>query len=157
MTSKRHILVIANETVESDLLSETIRASVGDGRDTAVLVVAPALIGRVRHWASDDDRARRAAAERVRRSVERLVAAGIHANGAVGDADPVQAAADALRTFPADELIVATHPEGRSSWLTRDVVRRACERFDLPVLHIVAEESDRRTSLAGHRRLAESA
>ena len=38
---------------------------------------------------------------------------------------------DALRRFPADEVIISTHPPGRSNWLERDVVERARERFDI--------------------------
>jgi hypothetical protein len=66
----------------------------------------------------------------------------------VGDADPLQAAADALRVFPADELVVATHPEGRSNWLARGVVERARRRFGLPVVHVVVDRDARREYLA---------
>jgi len=37
-----------------------------------------------------------------------------------------------LGTFAPDELIISTHPEGRSNWLERNVVERARERFALP-------------------------
>ena len=57
-------------------------------------------------------------------------AAGIDARGEVGDGDPLQAIEDALRTFAPDELVISTHPEGRSNWLERGVVERARERFD---------------------------
>jgi hypothetical protein len=129
------ILVLANETVESELLAHAIRAR----EATQVLIVAPALNGRVRHWTSDDDDAHAAADERLRRSLDRLAASGIPANGMVGDADPLQAAADALHVFPADELVIATHPEGRSNWLARDVVERARRRFGRPVVHLVVD------------------
>ena len=138
------ILVIANETVESDLLAHAIRAK----EASQVLIVAPALNGRLRHWTSDDDVAHDAADERLRRSLDRLAASGIPANGMVGDADPLQAAADALRVFPAEELVVATHPEGRSNWLARGVVERARRRFGLPVVHLVVDREARREYLA---------
>jgi hypothetical protein len=138
------ILVIANETVESELLAHAIRAK----EASQVLIVAPALNGRVRHWTSDDDAAYAAADERLRRSLDRLAASGIPANGMVGDADPLQAAADALRVFPAEELVVATHPEGRSNWLARGVVERARRRFGLPVVHLVVDRDARREYLA---------
>jgi GABA permease len=137
------ILVIANETVESELLAHAIRAK----EASQVLIVAPALNGRVRHWTSDDDAAHAAADERLRRSLDRLAASGITANGMVGDADPLQAAADALRVFPAEELVVATHPEGRSNWLARGVVERARQRFGLPVVHLVVDRDARREYL----------
>jgi len=138
------ILVIANETVESELLAHAIRAK----EASQVLIVAPALNGRVRHWTSDDDDAHAAADERLRRSLDRLAASGIPANGMVGDADPLQAVADALRVFPAEELVVATHPEGRSNWLARGVVERARRRFGLPVVHLVVDRDARREYLA---------
>ncbi len=41
---------------------------------------------------------------------DRLREAGINARGEVGDADPLQAIEDALRTFGADEIVISTHP-----------------------------------------------
>jgi hypothetical protein len=124
------------------------RTRSGAKEASQVLIVAPALNGRVRHWTSDDDVAHAEADERLRRSLDRLAASGIPANGMVGDADPLQAAADALRVFPAEELVVATHPEGRSNWLARGVVERARRRFGLPVVHLVVDREARREYLA---------
>jgi hypothetical protein len=134
----RRILVISNETVMGTVLHEAIRfraRNVGG----EVLVVAPALNSRLRHWMSDVDGARRAAEERLARSLERLGAAGIHARGQIGDGDPMQAIADALEVFAADEIIIATHPGARSHWLAHDLVARARVRFDQAILHIVVD------------------
>src|SRR5439155_7901728 len=137
--SARRILVVANETVESGLLRESIRSD-ADGLGIAeILVVAPALNSRVRHWISDEDEARRAAEARLLRSLERLGDAGLKAGGWVGDADPLLAIADALHVFDADQLVIATHPEGRSNWLARNLVVRARRRFELPIRHIVVD------------------
>ena len=65
--------------------------------------------------------------------------AGIEARGEIGDGDPLQAIEDALRTFAPDELVISTHPEGRSNWLERGVVAGARERFALPVTHVVVD------------------
>ena len=139
---KRHVLVVANETIEGVDLVDAIRMG-GDGKATTVLVVAPALNSRVRHWFSDEDGARAAAGERLECCLDRLEQTGIHAEGRIGDADPVQAIADALHLFPADELVIATHPEPRSHWLARNVVGRARAKFDLPVLHVVVDAARR--------------
>jgi hypothetical protein len=104
-----------------------------------VLVVTPALNSPLRHWASDEDDARAAAGERLEASLARLRALGIEAHGAVGDADPLQAIEDALRTFGADEIVLSTHPEGRSHWLERGVVEKARERFIVPLTHVVVD------------------
>ena len=90
MNERRRILVIANETVEGDVLHETIRFNGRDADSVEVLVIAPALNSRVRHWISDEDEARRRAELRLAACVERLAAAGIEATGWVGDADLLQ-------------------------------------------------------------------
>jgi nucleotide-binding universal stress UspA family protein len=64
---------------------------------------------------------------------------GIDAHGEVGDADPLQAIEDALRTFDADLIVISTHPEGRSNWLERGVVSSARERFTVPITHVVVD------------------
>ena len=146
--TSRRILVVANETVASEILRAAIRAQVHDEDDSEVLVVAPALNSRVRHWTSDDDDARRAAHVRLEVCLDRLAEGGVQAEGLVGDADPVQAIEDALSAFPADGVIIATHPEGRSNWLARDLVSRATERFGLPLTHIVVDSATRSENLA---------
>ena len=117
---ERRILVIANETVAGAELREAIE-SAASGYNAHVLVVTPALNTKLRHWVSDEDGARASAGARLADRLARLAADGIDARGEVGDADPVQSIADALRTFGADEVIISTHPEGRSNWLERGV------------------------------------
>jgi hypothetical protein len=46
-----------------------------------------------------------------------------------------------LRTFDADELVIATHPEERSHWIAHRVVERARKRFGLPVVHVVVDRA----------------
>jgi hypothetical protein len=132
------ILVIANETVDSDALNEVVVAA-AHGPPARVLVVAPALNSRLRHWVSDSDSAREAARERLGRCLGRLDRAGVEAEGMIGDSDPLQAAVDALHLFPPDEIVIATHPEHRSNWLARSLVERLSERFDGPIVHLVVD------------------
>jgi hypothetical protein len=103
-----------------------------DVPDADVLAVAPALNSRLRHWLNDDAAARRVAGERLAACLDRLERSGSHASGRIGDADPVQAIADALPTFAADEIVIAAHPD-RTSRLVRSVTERTRERFALPV------------------------
>ena len=135
---RKRILVVANETVAGRALREEIVHRVGE-EDVDVYVVAPALNTRLRHWTSDEDRARAEAQARLNASLAALADAGIDARGQVGADDPLQAIEDALRTFGADEIIVSTHPPGRSNWLERDVVSRARELYDCPITHVVVD------------------
>jgi hypothetical protein len=118
---------------------DMIRAGAESDRDTRVPLVAPALNSRLRHWLSDTDAAQAAARARLQRCVGRLADAGVEANAMIGDSDPLQAAADALRLFDATLILVATHPEQRSNWLARRVGERVRGRFGLPVVHIVVD------------------
>lgn len=135
---ERRILVIANETVGGETLREEIRRR-AEAYDELVRVICPTLLSRVRFIASDEDEARAKAQERLEHSLSRLREVGVNCEGEVGEADPIQAIEDALRTFAPDEIIVSTHPEGRSLWLERGVVRRARERFDVPITHVVVD------------------
>ncbi len=135
---EKRILVVANETVAGGALRDAIRAAAAEG-PAQVLVVVPALNTPLKHWLSDEDHARAAAEERLSRSVGELERHGIASRGEVGDADPLQAMEDALRTFGADLIIVSTHPEGRSNWLERGVVSGARERFAVPIEHVVVD------------------
>jgi len=135
---ERRILVIANETVGGEELMSILRRK-SEGVHENVLVVCPALNSQVRTWTSDEDGARAAAQSRLDASLAQLARDGIQAGGEVGDGDPLQAIEDALRTFGADEIVISTHPEGRSHWLAHDVVGSARERFDVPITHVVVD------------------
>ena len=144
---EHRILVIANETVGGEELLAILHRK-AEGVREHVLVVCPALNSQVRTWASDEDAARAAAQRRLNASLARLGREGIEAEGEVGDGDPLQAMEDALRTFAADEIVISTHPEGRSHWLERNVVGDARERFDVPITHVVVDLEAQSSELA---------
>jgi hypothetical protein len=146
---RRRILVVANETLSGAALRDKIEDRAG-GERTDVFVVCPALNTKIKHWASDDDEARAQAHARLQAMLDTLERDGLSATGDIGDGDPVQAMEDGLRMFGADEVIVSTHPPGRSNWLERDVVRRARERLDVPITHVVVDlERDRGLAAPG--------
>jgi GABA permease len=141
MNEDRHptskILVIANLTCPCPtLIDEVARRATETPSD--VLVVAPALNSRLRHWVSDVDDAVARARDRVELAVGELCERGVLACGAVGDPDPMSAIADALANYPATEILIATHPPGRSNWLERGLVENARARFDIPITHLLS-------------------
>src|SRR5918912_347672 len=103
----RRILVIANRTCPCPTLADEVARRVS-ASPTEVLVVAPALNSRLRHWLSDVDDALTRAHERLELAVTALGRGGVVARGEIGDADPRLATEDALASFPADEIIIAT-------------------------------------------------
>jgi hypothetical protein len=137
--ARYRLLVVANQTVEGRALLEEIRNRCR-GRDSEILLITPALVGsRAAHWASDLDEGIELARQRMELSLIAIEALGLKAHGEVGDADPNLAIEDALRAFPADEIVISTHPAQKSRWLEHGVVQRASEEIDLPVTHVVVD------------------
>ena len=131
----RRLLVVANETLTDPALIGAIDRLVHpDGR---VLLVCPVLVSRPRLWTSDLSAGLACAAARLRAALASLRALGLEVEGSVGDTDPLLAVEDVLHLFPADRLLVATHPPGVSSWLRRHVPEQAEARFGVPVTHAV--------------------
>jgi hypothetical protein len=143
------VLVVANETVGGRALLSELRHRVA-GKQANVYVVCPALNTHLRHWTSDEDAARAAAQERLEASLAAMHDSGIEARGEIGDDDPLQAIEDVLGRFAPDEVVISTHPEGRSNWLERDVVDGARERFALPVAHVVVDLEAERHQPVGY-------
>lgn len=131
------LLLVANRTCPCPTLPAQVLADVGD-RGGEVMVLAPALNSRLRHWVSDTDAAVQAAHERMRGTIGELRRHGLTVTGEVGDADPLAAMADALATFAATRIMISTWPAGTSNWLEKDLPSRAAERFGLPIHHIIS-------------------
>jgi len=135
------ILVVANQTVGGKTLLGELRNRTGGPERSEVLIVVPPLAGSAaEHWSSDVDRGIADAKERLTSSVAAMRAAGIPATGKLGDHhDPNQAIEDALGEFPADEVVISTHPAKRSRWLESGVVERARAELPQPVTHVVVD------------------
>jgi GABA permease len=118
---RHRLLVVANETVGGGALLEEIRNR-SRGRETEIL-----------------DEAIELARQRMELSVIEIERHGLRARGEIGDSDPNVAIEDALRMFPADEIVISTHPPERSHWLERGVVERARDEVGLPITHVVVD------------------
>ena len=121
---------------------EALRSALGEEADEAeVMVVAPALDSRKRFWTSDNDDAIARAEAVQEETVERLAEEGVDAVGDTGETDPLLALQDALATFPAEEILIVTHPEGEQNWAEADLVEEAEDRFDMPVRQMQVDGS----------------
>jgi hypothetical protein len=140
----RRILVVANQTASGRELLEEI-ANRCRGHRCEVMLVSPALVGsRAARWASDVDEGMDLARERMDRSVTALRGVGVEVRAEVGDPDPNMAIEDALRVFPADEIVISTLPPEQSRWLEHEVVERTRREVDLPMTHVIVNlEPDR--------------
>jgi hypothetical protein len=132
---RKKLLVVATAPVEPGSLRDAVREYAGD--ETEIHVLAPASDVSPLQWlASDEDKAREKAAKVASAAAESVEPEASRTGAEVGDTDPVQAIEDALRTFPADEVLVVTRPEDDASWLEQDSAQEARERFGVPVTRL---------------------
>jgi hypothetical protein len=133
----RRVLVVATSSVPEAELHDRVRAHAGD--EAELLVVVPASkISKLDWLTNAEDDARAEAAQRAEEVAEAVP--GDDVQTSVGDSDPVKAIEDALRDFPAEELIVLTRPDEEADWLEEGSGEEAQNRFSLPVTHLVVEE-----------------
>ena len=132
----RHVLVVANETVDARTLRDALAARDGE---IWVTVVAP-VNQPPRGYVVYSDTRHASARRRLDRALDHLREAGVSADGYVVEADPAAAVRDALATLepPVDEILVSTHVAAKSGWLRRGVVDQIRSAAgDLPVEHLV--------------------
>lgn len=141
------ILALASQPISG----EALRSAIGDAAaaDAEVLVVAPALNTKLRHFFADPDAAIDRAGKVATESSERLEEEEIDAVGKAGESDPLLALQDALATYRADQIVLFTHSEGERNWLEEGIVDKAKEQFAVPVIHFVVEGSGQDIPLGG--------
>ncbi|WP_354701769.1 hypothetical protein DSM112329_02099 [Paraconexibacter sp. AEG42_29] len=112
----------------------TIREVIADaGEDSEVYVVAPALEDSpLRFWVSDVDDAIAKAKTAQEETVAKLQDGGVSARGDVGEAEPLQAAEDALAVFPADKVLLLAHEDDERAY-REDELDDARKRLNVPV------------------------
>jgi hypothetical protein len=127
------LLVLTPEPVDAEML----RSTLGDEVEGAeVLVVSPATNrSKVAFWVSDPDEAIAEAESAQEETVERLEEQGVDAAGDTGESEPAVALQDALATFPADRIVVFSHPEGDRDYREDEGLADAQERFGIPLTH----------------------
>jgi hypothetical protein len=125
------LLVVTPEPVDAKLLRETLGEEV---RGAEVLVISPATNqSKVAFWVSDSDEAIAEAETAQQETVERLEEEGVDAAGDTGESEPDVAIQDALATFPADRIVVFSHPD--LDYREDQGFADAEKRFGVPVTH----------------------
>jgi len=133
------VLVVANETLQGEELRQAIMQR--SKLRPELIVVAPILPSRAHYVTTDIDKEMQEAQQRLDSTLKWAAENGFSARGEVGNTSPLQAIEDGLRRFGADEVIISTHPPGKSNWLESGLVERVREELDLPVTHVVVDRS----------------
>ena len=133
----RHYLVVANQTLNSSHLLQTVVTLIGDG-PAHVLLLVPATPARDQlTWTEGE--AISIAHRRLQRALELYGCLPGIVDGEVGDGNPLHAVRDQLdagKHF--DLIVVSTLPRGLSRWLRQDLATRIQRSCGLPVHHVVA-------------------
>lgn len=125
MIYRTKLLVVANQTVDSDELWQTLRDRAQRGPISVTFLVPQDSPGGM--------------GARVRRALERMRAGGIEAEAMLGDVDPACAVIEVWDPRRWDEVLVATLPTPVSRWLCIDVPHRISRTIDAPVRTIESQ------------------
>jgi hypothetical protein len=124
MAFTTHVLVVANQTVDSSELLDALRQRAERG-PIHVTMLAPCSFAE-----------RGQATERLQSATADLEAAGIEAATVLGDADPIVAVQEEWNPGRYDEVIVCTLAKGSSQWLQVDLPHRVAKLTDCQVRHV---------------------
>ena len=131
MPFKTRVLVLANQTADSEGLTEALRRRAARG-DVSFMLLVP--VGR----AGDRD-----AHDQLAAGLLRFAEAGLDVEGRVCDADPIVAVHESWAPGQFDEVIVSTLAREHSRWLEADLPHRIARLTDAPVEHVVPSEIER--------------
>jgi hypothetical protein len=142
MADKASVLVVANQTAESQQLLDALRARAAESPVEFTLLVPATPHGLA--WAANmyADKGADEAKEHCDAMIERLRSNGLEVSEAkVGDPDALAAVQDEVNFNSYDEVIVSTLPLKASKWLKVDLPHKVGHATGLPVRHVVAEAS----------------
>jgi hypothetical protein len=121
--SSRNVLIVVLDPVPDEKIQDAIKTRKDAGEDLNVHVVAPAPGVGPLQWLTGAEDDARAEAEQLAERTAQAVEADVETE--VGEHDPLLAVEDALRVFPADEILVAGTADEKAE--------AALRRLDLPI------------------------
>jgi nucleotide-binding universal stress UspA family protein len=123
----KETLVVANQTVGTEQLFETLKKKAAEGPRRFVVIMPQGEGGGGDPY------------ERLAQVLESLEKAGLDAVGQVVHPDPFTAIQNAVRYYPVDDIVISTFEPARSGWLRADLVGRVRSATGKPVEHVVAQ------------------
>jgi hypothetical protein len=128
------LLVIADSHCDERALCQAILARLGDA--VLVHVVVPVRVSHLHFLTDDESREQRDARQSMLKTVG-LLERRARATGSVGTDKPLESMTDALGSFAATRVLLATPPKNESYWLEQGLPAKARGLTRLPVSHVV--------------------
>jgi hypothetical protein len=100
------VFVLAAAPIETPPVAQRVARIAEATHCGSAMVVAPAPSSVIDRFSGDLEESRFESQRVLTLSLASLAAAGVRAEGRVGDSDPLQAAEDELRTYAASEVVV---------------------------------------------------
>jgi hypothetical protein len=129
------LLVVADEHCGSPALWQAIDARLADA--VAVHLVVPVRVSRLHYLTNDESEEFGDAEDRASLAIGLLRERGVSVTGGVGSDDPLESMTDALGSFPATRVLLATSTERDSYWLDQDLLAKARALTSLEVSQVV--------------------
>jgi hypothetical protein len=129
------LLVVADEHCGSPALWQEIYARLAGA--VAVHLVVPVRVSHLHYLTNDEREESRDAEDRARLAIKLLRQRGVSVTGGVGSDDPLESMTDALGSFPATRVLLATSTEEDSYWMEQGLVAKAQALTPLQVDHVV--------------------
>jgi hypothetical protein len=128
----RLLIATGGAAASEDELPPLVRALIETASE--LLVMTPMLVGRLQWLASDTDRARYEADERLSTVLGQVetIAPEAALESRIGDDTPFTAFADAIRDFLPDHILVALRRGDHSGWQERGLLDQIRE-FGIPI------------------------
>ena len=132
---KQRLLVIADSHVSETALCDEILARLEGA--VAVHLVVPVRVSHLHFVTDDESQERREAEQSMLISVGLLQQRGVSTTGSVGSDKPLESMTDALGSFPATRVLLATPPDEESYWLERGLLEKARALTAVAVAQVV--------------------
>jgi hypothetical protein len=133
-TQKTRLLIATGEAAaDVDELPRLVRALIESASE--ILVITPVLVSRLRWLASDTDRARYEADERLEVILGHIQAlsAKVEISTQIGDDSPLTAFDDAIRTFRPDHILIGLRSADHDAWQERGLIDALRSTFHIPM------------------------
>ena len=143
---RKRLLVVADSRCDANALCAEILAHLGD--DVALHVVIPVRVSHLHFVADDESKEWHEARRSMLRTVALLKEGVAVVTGSVGSDKPLESMTDALGSFPATHVLLATPPEEESYWLERGLLAKARTLTGMPVSQVVVRTTPATTATA---------
>ena len=141
---QERLLVVADSRCNENALRDEILARLGDA--VGVHVVVPVRVSHLHFVTEDESKEWHEARQSMLHTVGLLRQRAALATGSVGSDKPLESMTDALGSFPATHVLLATPPEEESYWLERGLLAKARTLTRIPVTQVVVPTAPPRTA-----------